>query len=197
MGIRHFYGQFLTGSFSILDCSCGDMSRILSFLANREDINFTGYDTVQANIENNKNKFAGTNWTFEVIFLLYKKSRKFFLLQVRNLVTDHIPKFDLILCRQIMMHMTITDILKVMRNIYISGSTYLLATNFPETMVWYAEKVFLLKQINFSLTLNLMKMIMKDIAHSTFTFILSTSPLQSAKHMRMLDYLSLTLLSGS
>ena len=100
--------------------------------------------------------------------------------QVHNLVTDHIPKFDLILCRQIMMHMTIPDAFKVMWNIYISGSTYLLATNFPETMVWYAEKVFILKQINFSLTLNLMKMIMKDIAQSTFTLILSTSPHQSA-----------------
>ena len=83
------------------------------------------------------------------------------------------------------MHLTIPDALKVMRNIYISGSTYLLATNFPETMVWYAEKVFLLKQINFRLTLNLTKMIMKDIAHSTFTSILSTSPLQSAKQLIM------------
>ena len=46
-----------------------------TFLANRKDINFTGYDIVQANIENNKNKFDRKNWTFEVIILLYKKLR--------------------------------------------------------------------------------------------------------------------------
>ena len=62
-------------SFSVLDCSGGDMTMMKTFLAKREDINFTGYDTVKTNIQNNKNQFAETNWTFEVIILLFQKLR--------------------------------------------------------------------------------------------------------------------------
>ena len=63
--------------------------------ANIKDITFTGYDIVQAKIENSNNIII------------------FYLFQVHNLVTNPIAKFDLILCRNIMMQMTVTDVITV------------------------------------------------------------------------------------
>eukprot|EP00092_Neocalanus_flemingeri_P055498 GFUD01065616.1.p1 GENE.GFUD01065616.1~~GFUD01065616.1.p1 ORF type:complete len:293 (-),score=77.32 GFUD01065616.1:35-913(-) len=101
---------------SLLDSSCGDMSWMPTFLENRTDVDFTGYDIVPANIENHKKNFADYNWKFEV----------------QDMVAGPISKFDIILSRHTMIHLKSEDTAKALKNFYDSGSTYLLATNFPE-----------------------------------------------------------------
>ena len=43
------------------------MTWMTSFLEARNDIDFTGYDFVDAIIDQNKNKFSNTSWNFEVV----------------------------------------------------------------------------------------------------------------------------------
>jgi len=102
---------------SLLDSSCGDMTWMPTFLGNRSDIEFTGYDIVPANIENHKKRFNATTWNFEV----------------HDSVVDTIPKFDLILSRHTMFHIKTIDVAKLLKNFYDSGSHFLLATNNAET----------------------------------------------------------------
>ena len=52
---------------SFLDSSCGDMFWMPEFLDNRMgDVDFTGYDLSQGNIDNNKEKYGSRGWTFKV-----------------------------------------------------------------------------------------------------------------------------------
>jgi len=104
---------------SLLDSSCGDMTWMPTFLENRTDVDFTGYDIVPANIENHKKTFSSTSWKFEV----------------HDIVADPIPKFDIILSRHTMIHLKNKDVFQLLNNVYDSGSAYLLATNFPDVEV--------------------------------------------------------------
>ena len=47
------------------------MTWMPTFLENRSDVDFTGYDIVQANVENHKANFADKNWKFEVYFVRF------------------------------------------------------------------------------------------------------------------------------
>ena len=40
-----------------------------TFLGNRTDVEFTGYDIVKANIDGHRKKFEQTNWKFEVEYI--------------------------------------------------------------------------------------------------------------------------------
>ena len=40
-----------------------------TFLNNRSDIEFTGYDIVEANIDNHRRTFVNTDWKFEVLVI--------------------------------------------------------------------------------------------------------------------------------
>ena len=42
---------------SLLDSSCGDMYWMPEFLNNRSDVDFTGYDITDSNIDNHKKNF--------------------------------------------------------------------------------------------------------------------------------------------
>ena len=45
------------------------MTWMPTFLWNRTDVEFTGYDIVQANIDSHRKKFEKTNWKFEVEYI--------------------------------------------------------------------------------------------------------------------------------
>ena len=47
------------------DCPCGDMTWMPVFLRNRSDVEYTGYDLIPQNIENNIRKFENESWTFK------------------------------------------------------------------------------------------------------------------------------------
>lgn len=102
-------------TIKILDSSCGDMTWMPTFLKNRPDIEYTGYDIVKDNIDNHRGKFRKTGWKFEV----------------HDLVTDHIPaSFDLILSRQTTQHLKTADVRQILKNFGASNSSFLLTTNF-------------------------------------------------------------------
>lgn len=49
-----------------------------------------------------------------------------------DLIGDKLPKVDLVLCRDCLVHFSFDDVFAALRNIVSSGSTYLLTTTFPE-----------------------------------------------------------------
>ena len=52
---------------SVLDSSCGDMTWMPSFLSSRSDVEYTGYDILEANIKNHREKFRDTDWKYQVL----------------------------------------------------------------------------------------------------------------------------------
>ena len=50
-----------------LDSSCGDMHWMPTFLNNRTDVIFTGYDITDSNIQKHKETFKDKEWNFKVI----------------------------------------------------------------------------------------------------------------------------------
>jgi chemotaxis methyl-accepting protein methylase len=51
---------------------------------------------------------------------------------VINIITDHLPKADVILCRDCLVHLKLGDGLKAIQNFKRSGAKYLLSTTFPD-----------------------------------------------------------------
>jgi len=99
---------------SILDVPCGDQNWL-----RRMDIdfmNYTGVDIVSEIIELNSSLF-GSN------------KKKYVCLDVTQAVP---PISDLVLCRDLLVHLDTRGIRKALRNIKASGATYLLTTTFTD-----------------------------------------------------------------
>ena len=96
------------------------MTWMPSFLSSRSDVEYTGYDIVEANIDNHREKFRDTDWKFEV----------------HDIVTDSIKiSYDLIISRHTTMHLRTSDVVKAIRNFVDSSSKFLLTTSFPNMNV--------------------------------------------------------------
>ena len=95
------------------------MAWMTTFLQDRPDVDFTGYDIVNKNIEQHRELFKNhKNWRFET----------------HDIVKDHIKQsFDLILSRHTFQHLKTNDVKKIIKNFINSGSRFLLATNYPQT----------------------------------------------------------------
>ena len=96
---------------SLLDIPCGDfywMSKI------DLDLQYFGADIVAGIIAGNQRMYARDN-------------RQFIQL---NIITDPLPKVDLIFCRDCLVHFSFAHIQDALKNIKSSGSTYLLTTTF-------------------------------------------------------------------
>lgn len=101
---------------SILDAPCGDASWIEGCVSDLEM--YVGADIVPSLIEANGGKeFARQTTTF----------------QVADLCSDPLPKTDLVLCRDCLVHLSLTNILRALNNIRMSGASWLLTTHFPDT----------------------------------------------------------------
>jgi len=98
---------------SMLDIPCGDFfwMRLVDF-----DIQYIGGDIVKELIRENKRKFAN-------------KNRKFMYI---DLIHNTLPMVDLILCRDGLVHFPNSEIIRALKNIKHSHSSYLLSTTFPE-----------------------------------------------------------------
>ncbi len=99
---------------TMLDLPCGDFNWMkcidLSILKS-----YVGGDIISDLIEKN-NK-------------LYKKNNVSFV--VMNIITSSIPRVDLIMCRDLFVHMPFKDIKLALKNLKSSGSTFLLITTNP------------------------------------------------------------------
>jgi SAM-dependent methyltransferase len=108
---------------TLLDAPCGD----LNWMRNVElgDIQYIGADIVPELIANNTARFANladgghSQRRFEVI----------------DLVVGPVPKADLVLCRDCLVHLSTENVLKALKNIAASGSRYLLTTTFVDQTI--------------------------------------------------------------
>lgn len=96
---------------SILDAGCGDfqwLSRV-----NLDDITYVGWDGQPDIVQRNSD-------TYPHLFAC-----------VNLLTVDRFPTVDLIIARDILIHLPNDDVLAMLHKMRASGSRYLLATNFP------------------------------------------------------------------
>jgi len=109
----------LLGIKTILDAPCGDCHWIEHMdLAN---VHYIGADVVEDIVWQSKMRFANKpRFTEERFSFLHL-----------NIITGSIPKVDLILCRDCLIHFEHELVIKTLKNMKRSGSTYLLTTHYP------------------------------------------------------------------
>jgi hypothetical protein len=101
------------GCLSLLDIPCGDFNWMKTL---ELEIDYIGGDIVSELIKRNQEKFTNEH-------------RKFINL---DLLSDRLPKMDLVLCRDCLVHFSSSDAITALKNIKGSRSKYLLTTTFPE-----------------------------------------------------------------
>lgn len=99
---------------TILDLPCGDFNWMKQ--VNLNNVNYIGADIVTELIKENSQKYSSNNIQFEVI----------------NLISDPIPKCDLIITRDCLVHLSFMNIYDALLNVKLSGSKYILTTIFPD-----------------------------------------------------------------
>ena len=97
---------------SLTDLPCGDQNWISKI--DLGAIEYLGADIVAELIAKNNEKFSGNNRTYVEL----------------DITREIPPRSDLILCRDLLVHLNTKEITKALRNIKLSGSTYLLTTTF-------------------------------------------------------------------
>lgn len=100
------------GIKTFLDAPCGDWFWMKETRLGVEK--YTGVDIVNSLIEKNQQQFGSDSINFISL----------------NLVADQLPQSDLIFCRDCLVHLTFSDIQKMVANFKKSKSTYLLTTTF-------------------------------------------------------------------
>jgi SAM-dependent methyltransferase len=99
---------------SILDVPCGDFNWMQHVLRERPDVDYTGFDIVPSLIKKMQAKYSKATVRFAH----------------RDAITDDLPRVDLILNRDFLIHMSFRDAAAVMSNIRRSRSTWLLANTY-------------------------------------------------------------------
>lgn len=98
---------------SVLDIPCGDALWISTLFT--DIIEYTGADIVPTLLSKNRVRYPGINF-------------------IQLDATVDVPdKVDLILCRDLLVHLNLEHAKRVFNNFKSSKSTYLLVTNFPNT----------------------------------------------------------------
>lgn len=98
---------------SILDAPCGDFNWMSQ--VNLDGIDYLGIDIVEDLIHLNKENY---------------KDKEGVQFRTGNIITDTLPKVDLIFCRDCLVHFSFADIQKTLKNFKRSGAKYLLTTSF-------------------------------------------------------------------
>ncbi len=105
------------GIQTIVDAPCGDFYWLSKLNLPQHLTWYQGFDIVPQVIAQNKKLWTSQNISF----------------QAADLIKSVPPRADLILCRHLLIHLTLEDGLRVLRNFKSSGSQYLMITNQPET----------------------------------------------------------------
>lgn len=103
------------GAQSLLDLPCGDFNWMRH--VDLGAVKYTGGDIVAEMIARNQAQFGRPDRQFEVI----------------NLITGPVPRHDVILTRDCLVHLSNAHVHAALANIRASGSTYLLSTINPES----------------------------------------------------------------
>lgn len=117
--IREIFPQLFRelGVKTILDVPCGDFNWMQT--VDLSGIHYIGGDIVPQLIEKDNAQFGSAERDFRML----------------NIITDDLPKADVILCRDCLVHLNFESGLKAIRNFKRSGSTYLLTTTFTDREV--------------------------------------------------------------
>ncbi|MGH8131319.1 MAG: class I SAM-dependent methyltransferase [Steroidobacteraceae bacterium] len=100
------------GCRSMLDAPCGDFNWLSQVPL---DVEYFGYDIVGRAIASNTQRYGSDRVRF-----------------VRGDITSsRLPRVDLILCRDCLVHLSYSDAFLALRNFLRSGARYLLTTTFP------------------------------------------------------------------
>jgi len=99
---------------SMLDIPCGDFHWMQNI--DIGDVEYTGADIVTELVQSNIDKYKNDKIRFISL----------------NLLTDKLPKVDLIFCRDCLVHFSFSDIYSALENVCRSESKYLLTTTFTE-----------------------------------------------------------------
>ena len=102
------------GVRSILDAGCGDFNWMKT--VDLAGVEYIGMDIVRAMIEENRERHGA--------------STRIFL--EGDILHDDLPRADVILCREVLFHLSDADLLKALQNFKRSGATYLLTTHYPQ-----------------------------------------------------------------
>lgn len=97
---------------TILDIPCGDFNWMK--MVDIGKAHYHGADIVDELIKQNNKKYKSDNIEFSVL----------------NVITDELPKVDIVIVRDCLVHLSTKDVIKALNNIKNSGSKYLLITNF-------------------------------------------------------------------
>jgi hypothetical protein len=98
---------------TLLDVPCGDFNWMRR--VDLAEMNYLGADIVKELISLNLARYQSDRVSFTCL----------------NMITDRLPRVDLILCRDGLVHLSFDDIRRALNNVCSSGSTYLLTTTFP------------------------------------------------------------------
>ena len=96
---------------TLLDAPCGDLHWIQTIDLSMLDL-YIGIDIVQELVATHRNTYANSKKTFELA----------------NIINDDLPRADLILCRDCLVHLCYKDIFSTLYNFRRSGAQYLLTT---------------------------------------------------------------------
>lgn len=107
------------GISSLIDAPCGDLFWIKEVLE-KVPILYLGIDIVPQLIERNKKSLSLNRINFKKLDIITEK------------LTD---TADIILCRDLLVHLTFEEIQKVLINFYQTGSKYLLCTTFTKLQI--------------------------------------------------------------
>lgn len=98
---------------SLIDCGCGDFNWMKHFNFNLIE-KYTGVDIVDSVIESNNKKYSNNTISFKQM----------------NIIDNQISKYDVILCKDVLFHLSFEDVLNCLKNFKESKSTYLISTTF-------------------------------------------------------------------
>jgi hypothetical protein len=101
---------------TMLDIPCGDFHWMKE--VDLSQVDYLGADIVEDLIARTDRKYRGTNRRF----------RKY------DVLSDKLPRVDLILCRDCLVHFSERDVFAALQNICESQSEFLLATTFPNRL---------------------------------------------------------------
>lgn len=112
------------GVITMLDAACGDWNWMR--MVNLSGIKYTGWDVDPGRVERCRQRVAMGDYMGEerpaVVFE-----------QVNLLTVEQVPRFDLILCRDFLGHLTNDYICAVLDKFMASGTQWLLATTYPDS----------------------------------------------------------------
>jgi hypothetical protein len=105
---------------TLLDVPCGDLNWMKHVELGAVD--YIGADIVPELVAENERRFAGTR----------SPGGTRYSFRQLDLVTEPVPRADLVLCRDCPVHISHRNVAKALRNIIASGSDFLLTTTFVE-----------------------------------------------------------------